>query len=91
VADTWQAAERTFRSTLTLMERWPELHFGHSTPALYAWLERHRPALFAQIRAAMLLGTRPVNAAAQALGAEFSHSLLCPRLVRIIEQAAARV
>ncbi len=45
--------------------------------------------IVAQIRAAMLLGPRPVNAAAQALGAEFSHSLLCPRLVRIIEQAAA--
>ena len=45
--------------------------------------------IVAQIRAAMLLGPHPVNAAAQALGAEFSHSLLCPRLVRIIEQAAA--
>jgi hypothetical protein len=47
--------------------------------------------IVAQIRAAMLLCPRSVNAAAQALGAEFSHSLLCPRLVRIIEQAAARV
>ena len=27
---------------------------------------------------------------AQALGAEFSHSKLCPRLVQVIEQAAAR-
>ena len=45
--------------------------------------------IVAQIRAAMLLCPRSVNAAAQALGAEFSHSLLCPRLVRIIEQAAA--
>jgi hypothetical protein len=45
--------------------------------------------IVAQIHAAMQLGPRPVNAAAQALGAEFSHSLLCPRLVRIIEQAAA--
>jgi alpha-mannosidase len=47
VADTWRAAERTFVSALNLMERFPDLHFGHSTPALYAWLERHRPALFA--------------------------------------------
>ena len=62
VADTWRAAERTFVSTLALMERFPELHFGHSTPALYAWLERHRPALFAAIRAAMRAGRwEPLN------------------------------
>ncbi len=53
VADTWAAAERTFGSALALMERYPELRFGHSTPALYAWLERFRPHLFARIRAAM--------------------------------------
>lgn len=62
VADTWQAAERTFRSTLALMERDPTLHFGHSTPALYAWLEQHRPALFAAIRARMREGRwEPLN------------------------------
>jgi len=62
VADTWQAAERTFRSALGLMKRHPHLHFGHSTPALYAWLERHRPALFAEIRAAMRAGRwEPLN------------------------------
>ena len=62
VADTWQAAERTFTSVLALMERFQELHFGHSTPALYAWLERHRPALFARIRAAMRAGRwEPLN------------------------------
>ena len=62
VADTWQAAERTFDSTLSLMERWPELHFGHSTPALYAWLEQHRPTLFARIREAMRQGRwEPLN------------------------------
>ncbi len=44
-----------------------------------------------QIRAAMQLGTRPVNEAAKALGAKFSHAVLCPRLVQIIEQAGARV
>lgn len=43
-----------------------------------------------QIRAAMQLGTRPVNDAAKALGAEFSHAVLCPRLVHLIEQAGAR-
>ena len=62
VADTWRAAERTFVSTLALMERFPQLHFGHSTPALYAWLELQRPALFARIRAAMRAGRwEPLN------------------------------
>lgn len=62
VADTWQAAERTFRSALDLIEHHSELHFGHSTPALYAWLERHRPELFGRIRAAMRAGRwEPIN------------------------------
>ena len=62
VADTWQAAERTFRSALQLLQRWPELHFAHSTPALYEWLERHRPALFAGVRAASRAGRwEPIN------------------------------
>jgi alpha-mannosidase len=62
VADTWQAAERTFRSVLGLLERFPQLHFGHSTPALYAWLEQHRPFLFAAIVAAMETGRwEPLN------------------------------
>ena len=59
VADTWQAAERTFRSTLALMRRWPELRFAHSTPALYAWMEQHRPALFAEIQAASRADVAP--------------------------------
>ncbi|MBM5801616.1 MAG: alpha-mannosidase, partial [Cyanobacteria bacterium K_DeepCast_35m_m2_023] len=62
VADTWRAAERTFASVLALMERWPELHFGHSTPALFAWLQAQRPALFAQIAAAVAAGRfEPIN------------------------------
>ncbi len=62
VADTWQAAERTFRSALDLIEHHSELHFGHSTPALYAWLELHRPELFGRIRAAMRAGRwEPIN------------------------------
>jgi alpha-mannosidase len=56
VADTWQAAERTFHSVLTLMEHQSQLHFGHSTPALYAWLQEHRPALYGRIREAMRRG-----------------------------------
>jgi alpha-mannosidase len=62
VADTWRAAERTFRSALDLLERFPQLHFGHSTPALYAWLEQHRPSLFAAIQAASDSGRwEPLN------------------------------
>ena len=62
VADTWEAAVRTFASALTLLERHPPLCFGHSTPALYAWIEQHRPALFARIRAAMQAGRwEPIN------------------------------
>ena len=62
VADTWQAAERTFRSALDLMDRFPELHFAHSTPALYAWMERHRPALYDRIQQASRQGRwEPIN------------------------------
>lgn len=62
VADTWQAAERTFTSVLGLMERFPQLHFAHSSPALYAWLQTHRPALFARLQAAVAAGRlEPIN------------------------------
>ncbi len=62
VADTWRAAERTFGSALDLIDRFSDLHFGHSTPALYAWLERQRPALFTRIRRAMQAGRwEPLN------------------------------
>ncbi|NJN86365.1 MAG: alpha-mannosidase, partial [Leptolyngbyaceae cyanobacterium SL_7_1] len=56
VDDTWEAAERTFASVLDLQQAFPELIFCHSTPALYAWIERHRPALFAQMQAAIATG-----------------------------------
>ena len=62
VADTWQAAERTFTSVLGLLERFPQLHFAHSTPALYAWLEQHRPALWRRLQAAVAAGRiEPIN------------------------------
>ncbi len=56
VAETWEAAERTFRSALTLQQDFPELTFCHSTPALYAWMEQHRPDLFAQIQTQVQAG-----------------------------------
>ena len=62
VADTWLAAERTFRSALDLMGGTPELRFAHSTPALYAWLQQHRPGLFDALLAASRSGRwEPIN------------------------------
>jgi alpha-mannosidase len=50
VADTWEAAERTFQSVLQLQQDFPELTFCHTSPALFAWIEENRPELFAAIR-----------------------------------------
>ena len=50
VEETWQAAERTFRSVLKLQQDFPELTFAHTTPALYEWIEHNRPELFTQIQ-----------------------------------------
>jgi alpha-mannosidase len=50
VSETWSAAQRTFTSVLDLQQQFPELVFCHSTPALYAWIEQHRPDLFAAIQ-----------------------------------------
>jgi alpha-mannosidase len=56
IAETWAAAERTFISALNLQKDFPELTFCHTTPALYAWMEAHRPELFAQIQAQVKAG-----------------------------------
>jgi alpha-mannosidase len=56
VQDTWVAAERTFQSVLQLQQEFPDLIFGHSTPALYAWLEAHRPDLFQAIQQQVAAG-----------------------------------
>jgi alpha-mannosidase len=49
VAETWSAAERTFRSSLKLQQLFPDLTFCHSTPALYEWMEIHQPEVFTGI------------------------------------------
>ncbi len=49
VEETWRAAERTFQSVLNLQKDFPELTFCHTTPALYEWIEKNRPEIFAQI------------------------------------------
>lgn len=50
ISETWKAAENTFKSVLSLQQDFPNLIFTHSSPALYAWIETHRPDLFAQIQ-----------------------------------------
>jgi alpha-mannosidase len=56
VAETWEVADRTFQSVLALQAADPQLTFCHTSPALYAWLEKHRPQLFAQIQAQVQTG-----------------------------------
>jgi alpha-mannosidase len=56
VPETWEAAERTFESVLKLQSEFPDLIFCHSTPALYAWMEEHRPDLFAAIKKQVAAG-----------------------------------
>jgi alpha-mannosidase len=62
VAETWEAAERTFQSVLNLQKNFNELIFCHSSPALYDWLEQNRPQLFGQIRQQVAAGRWEVAA-----------------------------
>ena len=62
VADTWRAAERTFRSVLALQQDFPELTYTHSSPALFDWLETHRPELFQTVLAAVEQGAWSIDA-----------------------------
>ncbi|MGB3787689.1 MAG: alpha-mannosidase, partial [Phormidesmis sp.] len=62
IADTWNAAERTFRSILNLQEDFPELTYTHSSPALFEWLEHNRPELFTQIQNKVKAGTWSIDA-----------------------------
>ncbi|MBW4576190.1 MAG: alpha-mannosidase [Aphanothece sp. CMT-3BRIN-NPC111] len=50
ISETWEVAQRTFESVLKLSQEFPDLIFCHSTPALYAWIEEHRPDLFTAIQ-----------------------------------------
>lgn len=62
VPETWEAAENTFRSVLALQQDFPELTFSHSSPALFAWLEQHRPKLFATIQQQVKAGRWAIDA-----------------------------
>lgn len=74
IAETWEVAERTFTSVLQLQADFPELLFCHSSPALYAWMEQNRPALFEQIRAQAAAGRWEVAAG---LWVEPEFNLVC--------------
>ncbi len=54
--ETYEVAQRTFKSVLSLQQDFPDLIFGHTSPALYQWIEQHRPDLFAAIQDAVRLG-----------------------------------
>jgi alpha-mannosidase len=56
VNETWEVAQRTFESVLNLQREFPDLTYCHSTPALYAWIEQHRPDLFAAIKQQIAVG-----------------------------------
>ena len=62
IADTWNAAERTFESVLDLQKDFPELTYTHSSPALFEWIEQNRPALFEQIQQKVKEGSWSIDA-----------------------------
>ncbi|BAW96168.1 alpha-mannosidase [[Synechococcus] sp. NIES-970] len=51
--ETWVVGQRTFQSVINLQQEFPELVFGHSTPALYEWIEKNRPELWQNIKQAI--------------------------------------
>ncbi len=53
--ETYEVAERTFKSVLNLQQDFPTLIFGHTSPALYQWIEINRPQLFKEIQNAVRL------------------------------------
>jgi alpha-mannosidase len=55
--ETQRKARRTFRNVVSLMERYPELHFNQSSAQLYAWIEQNEPLLFDKVRARVREGS----------------------------------
>lgn len=47
---TREKTARTFGIATALMSLYPDYHFLHTTPQVYAWLERDYPELFARVR-----------------------------------------
>ena len=55
-SETYEVAQRTFSSVLNLQAEYPQLTFGHTSPALYQWVENNRPDLFVRIQEAIKTG-----------------------------------
>ena len=53
--ETKEVAQRTFKSVFSLQQNCPALTFGHTSPALYEWIERDNPELFQEIANAVRL------------------------------------
>ena len=51
--ETKEVAQRTFKSVLSLQQSFPDLVFGHTSPALYEWIEQDNPDLFLEIQNAV--------------------------------------
>ncbi len=51
--ETKEIAQRTFKSVLSLQQNFPSLVFGHTSPALYEWIEQDLPELFENIQNAV--------------------------------------
>ena len=51
--ETYQVAQRTFKSVLGLQEAYPSLTFCHTSPALYEWIEENNAPLFNKIQDAI--------------------------------------
>jgi alpha-mannosidase len=62
IAETWDVAERTFESVLSLQKDFADLPFCHSSPALYEWIEINRPDLFQRIQQQVAAGRWEVAA-----------------------------
>lgn len=62
ISDTWEAAERTFKSVMALQQDFPELTYTHSSPALFAWLEENRPELFRAVQNCVQQGQWSIDA-----------------------------
>ncbi|MGD1900494.1 MAG: alpha-mannosidase [Phormidesmis sp.] len=62
ISDTWNAAERTFKSILNLQKDFPELTYTHSSPALFEWIEHNRPKLFKSIQHIVKEGSWSIDA-----------------------------
>lgn len=55
-AETYDVAERTFRSVVQLQTEFPQLTFCHTSPVIYEWLETAHPDLFSAIQKAHQAG-----------------------------------